>query len=222
MDSISSLALIVAAYLVGSVPTAYIVGRLAGGVDIRAHGSGNIGASNLTAQVGAKWAGPVVVFDVLAKGSLPVFLASDVMFDLGLSTQITAGIAGVVGHNWSLFSGLRGGRGIATILGATFVLSVPLVFVYGLIPALGMLFTPWKDSALWWLVGVLLLPVWAVLLNLPGEVVWYSVGITLVTVVKRMTSNSLRDDQGQISVKLLFTRLVYDRDIASREDWIRS
>jgi hypothetical protein len=88
------------------------------------------------------------------------------------------------------------------------------------VPALGVLFTPWKDSAVWFFIAVILMPVWAVLLNLPVELLWFSVAFALITAGKRMTSNSLRDASGSISVRLLLTRLVFDRDIADRENWI--
>ncbi len=221
MDAIISIVIIVGAYLIGSTPTSYLVGRFAGGIDIREHGSGNAGASNLTAQIGAKWAVPVVVFDVFVKGSLPVLVASDIALGLGSGIEVAAGIAGVVGHNWSIWASLRGGRGMATTLGATLALDFPLLIVYGSIPALGVLFTPWKDSAIWWLVAVILMPVWAALLNLPVEYIWFSIGIAFVTAAKRITSNSLRDDHGSISARLLLTRLVFDRDITNREDWIQ-
>ena len=105
--------LIAAAYLVGSIPTSYLVGRLAKGIDIREHGSRNIGVSNLTAQVGAYWAAPVITFDILVKGALPVVIASDRILGLGLDVEVAAGLAGIVGHNWSIFSGFKGGRGMA-------------------------------------------------------------------------------------------------------------
>ncbi|MEE8046625.1 MAG: glycerol-3-phosphate acyltransferase [Dehalococcoidia bacterium] len=214
------IALIAGAYLVGSVPTSYLVGRLASGVDIRERGTGNIGASNLTSQVGAKWAAPVVIFDVGVKGLLPVVIASGRVLDLGIGVEAAAGLAGVAGHNWSVFSGFHGGRGMATMLGATLALNLPLLIIYGSVPALGVLFTPWKDSAVWFFIAVILMPVWAALLNLPAELVWFSVAFALVTAGKRMTSNSLRDASGSISMRLLWTRLVFDRDIADRENWI--
>ncbi|HIF71835.1 MAG TPA: hypothetical protein EYQ61_04705 [Dehalococcoidia bacterium] len=221
MDTLLIIAVIAGAYVVGSIPTSYLVGRLASGVDIREHGSGNIGASNLTTQVGAKWATPVVIFDIVIKGLLPVVIASGKVLDLGIGVEAAAGIAGVMGHNWSIFSKLHGGRGMATMLGATFALNLPLLIIYGSVPALGVLFTPWKDSAVWFLIAVILMPVWAALLNLPIELVWFSVAFALVTAGKRMTSNSLRDSTGPISGRLLWTRLVFDRDIADREDWIK-
>ena len=220
MDTVLAAVLIAGAYVVGSIPTAYIVGRLAGGVDIREHGSRNVGASNLTAQVGAWWAVPVVLFDIFIKGTLPVAIASEELLGLGLGVQVAAGIAGVAGHNWSVFSGFHGGRGMATVLGAMIVLNFPLLVVYGSVPALGVLFTPWKDSAAWWLIGVILMPVWAALLNLPAEIVWFAVAFALVTAAKRMTSNSLRGSDGRLALELLLTRLVFDRDVVEREAWL--
>ena len=212
---------IISAYLIGSIPTSYLVGRLAGGGDIREHGSGNIGASNLTSQVGAKWATPVVVFDVLVKGTLPVFIVSERALGLGIGMEAAVAIASIVGHNWSVFSRFHGGRGMATTLGSTLALNFPLLIIYGSVPALGVLFSPWKDSAVWFSVAVILMPVWAVLLNLPIELVWFSVSFAVLTAAKRMTSNSLRDASGVISTRLIWTRLVFDRDIADRELWIQ-
>jgi glycerol-3-phosphate acyltransferase PlsY len=220
MDTLLSIAVIAGAYLVGSIPTSYLVGQLAAGIDITEHGSGNIGASNLTVQVGAKWAVPVVVFDVAIKGSIPVLIASEKVLGLGLGVEAAGGIAAVVGHNWSIFSSLQGGRGMATVLGAMLILNFPLLVIYGTVPALGLLFTPWKDSAVWWLIAVILMPVWAALLNLPVELVWFSIAFALVTATKRMTTNSLKNEPGLINSRLLMTRFVFDRDIADRENWV--
>ena len=214
------IGIVIGAYIIGSIPTSYLVGRLANGVDIRERGTGNIGASNLTSQVGAKWAAPVVVFDVLVKGSLPVLIVSERVLGLGLGMEVTVGIAAIAGHNWSVFSRFHGGRGMAAMLGATLALNFPLLIIYGSVPALGVLFSPWKDSAVWFFVAVILMPVWAVLLNLPIELVWFSVLFAVITGAKRMTSNSLRDTDGVISARLLWTRLVFDRDIADRELWV--
>lgn len=212
--------LIAAAYLVGSVPASYLVGRLAKGIDISEHGSGNIGVSNLTAQAGALWAVPAVAFDVLVKGALPVFIASDRVLGLGIGVEVAAGLAGTAGHNWSVFSGFRGGRGMAAALGVTGALNFPLLIVYGSVPALGVLFTPWKDSAVWWSIAVVLMPVWAAVLNLPVEIIWYAAAFAVVTATKRMTSNSLKGTDGNITLRLLGTRLLFDRDIADRKTWL--
>ncbi len=203
MDVYLALAVIVGAYLVGSIPTSYLIGRLAKNIDIRELGSKNIGASNLASQVGAWWVVPVAIFDVFIKGTLPVILASE-----------------KIGHNWSIFSGFKGGRGMATAFGATLAINFPLLIVYASIPTLGVHFTPWKDSAAWWLIALILMPVWAALLNLPVEIIWFALVFALITITKRITSNSLRDDNKQISLRLIRTRLVFDRDIAARQNWI--
>jgi acyl phosphate:glycerol-3-phosphate acyltransferase len=220
MDLTTTIAVVIGAYLIGSIPTSYLIGRWVGGVDIRQHGSGNVGASNLTAQVGAKWAAPVVVFDVFVKGSLPVFLVSDRYLELGVGTEAAVAITAILGHNWSVFAKFQGGRGMATVLGTTLALNFPLLVVYGSVPALGVLFTPWKDSAVWWLIAVIMMPVWAALLNLPLELVIFSAAFALITAAKRMTANSLRDNSGSISIQLLLTRVVFDRDISNREEWV--
>ncbi len=220
MDLLLPIALIAGAYLVGSIPSSYLVGRLARGIDIREHGSKNVGASNLSAQVGAWWAVPVVPFDVLVKGTLPVLIASDRMLGLGLGVEVAAAIAAITGHNWSVFSRFHGGRGMATVLGTTAALNFPLLIVYGSVAALGVLFTPWKDSAAWWMIAVVLMPVWATLLNLPVEIVWYAGAFAMVIAAKRMTSNSLRDSDGNVTTRLLWNRLVFDRDIADRAAWL--
>lgn len=219
-DVITIVAVIAGAYLVGSIPSSYLVGRLAKGVDIREHGTKNVGSSNLSAQVGAWWAVPVVPFDTLVKGTLPVVIASEKVLGLGLGVEVAAGIAGIAGHNWSVFSGFRGGRGMTTVLGATGALNFPLLIVYGSVAALGVLFTPWKDSAIWWMIAVILMPAWAALLNLPVEIVWFAMAFAVVTAAKRMTSNTLKGRDGTITPGLLLTRFLFDRDIAEREAWL--
>lgn len=110
--------IVVAAYLIGGIPTAYIAGRLKG-VDITKHGSGNVGGTNAVRVLGAKWGIPVGLVDIL-KGSL-VVLASR---KLGIAEhwQLSAALAAVLGHNWSPYIRFRGGKGIATTIGVSIVL----------------------------------------------------------------------------------------------------
>ncbi|MBT3996615.1 MAG: hypothetical protein HOF01_12550 [Chloroflexi bacterium] len=220
MPSIDAVVAVAIAYLIGSIPTAYLVGKYFGDADLTEVGSKNIGASNAYSQLGSRWAGFVVTVDVLIKGSLPVFIASDAVFGLGLGVQVAVGIASVVGHDWSIFLRFRGGRGIATTEGAILILSLPLAFAYPAIPALAVLVSPKRDSAVWWLIATLAVPVWVLLLDLPDEFLWFSIALIVVTLLKRMTSNSLRDDRGSISARLLWNRLVFDRDIKSRSAWV--
>ena len=119
------IGLIVFAYLVGSFPSALIVGRLARGIDIRRHGSGNMGATNVFRVLGARWGLVVAVLDMV-KGFLPAFFF--VRWGVESSTidplyqQIAYGLAAVLGHVFTVFGGFRGGKGVLTGLGVLLAL----------------------------------------------------------------------------------------------------
>lgn len=111
---------LIAAYLLGSFPTALLVGRIVGGVDIRTIGDGNMGAHNIKAQFG--WGpGILVAFIDFCKGILAVGLAQ--LFELELGLQLLALMLAVLGHCFPVFAGLRGGQGLATTLGGLLTLS---------------------------------------------------------------------------------------------------
>jgi glycerol-3-phosphate acyltransferase PlsY len=115
--------LLVVAYLVGSIPFGLVVGRLFYGVDVRQHGSGNVGTTNVFRVLGKKAGVAVLVCDML-KGYIPAAIAA-ALFDPWFAIFIAA--APVVGHIYSIFLKGRGGKGIAT--GAAVVLAlVPVVF----------------------------------------------------------------------------------------------
>ncbi|HKZ06473.1 MAG TPA: glycerol-3-phosphate 1-O-acyltransferase PlsY [Methylomirabilota bacterium] len=119
-----SLAGLVAAYLIGAVPVGVLVARLAGGVDIRRHGSGNIGATNVLRTLGPA-AGAITLLGDIVKG----FLATSAAGALGGEAWLGAGAAAaVVGNCWPVFLGFRGGKGVATGLGA-FLRAAPLAVV---------------------------------------------------------------------------------------------
>ncbi len=130
MEIIQLVAILVAAYLIGSIPTAVWTGKLFHGIDVREHGSGNAGATNVIRVLGWKTGVPVLLID-MAKGwfatSLPVFfhLAPEGSSHL-VNLQMLAGLCAVIGHIFPVFAGFRGGKGVATITGV--VLSIhPLV-----------------------------------------------------------------------------------------------
>ena len=101
------------AYVLGSVPVGYLVGRLHG-TDVRDHGSGNIGTTNILRLFGAKWAVIVLLLDA-GKGYLACALAGW----MGVAPEYVAlaGVAVIAGHNWSVFLGFAGGKGAATTAG---------------------------------------------------------------------------------------------------------
>ena len=108
------------AYVLGSVPWGFLVVRLFHGVDVREHGSGRTGTSNVLRTGGLKSAALVLLLD-LSKGALAVLLAKVVSGDA--AANVTAGLLVLAGHNWSLFLGLKGGRGIVPAAGAVLVIS---------------------------------------------------------------------------------------------------
>ena len=116
-------------YLLGSVPLGLIAGRLARGIDIRDFGSGKTGFTNALRTIGLKASLPILVAD-LAKGALPVVIAR-VLSD-NAYVQTVGGLAAVAGHDWPVFAGFRGGRGVTTSFGVLLGMN-PLVGV-ALIP----------------------------------------------------------------------------------------
>lgn len=111
--------LLLASFLLGSIPFGLIVGKLWGSVDVRKYGSGNIGTSNVMRTVGKGAAVCVLVLDVL-KGALPVMAA--LSLDAADWVVAAAGLAAVGGHIWSFFLKFQGGKGIATTLGVVWAL----------------------------------------------------------------------------------------------------
>ncbi|RDZ27204.1 glycerol-3-phosphate 1-O-acyltransferase PlsY [Lysobacter silvisoli] len=134
-----SIALIVAAYLIGSLSGSLLLGRLRG-VDIRQHGSGNAGGTNALRTQGWRFALGVVLIDV-GKGALAAWLALRYA-PVGTGLSVTghgyaAALAAVLGHVWPLWHGFRGGKGAATAVGGLLVLwpyAIPfLLLIWGLV-----------------------------------------------------------------------------------------
>ena len=125
-----SALIIIGCYLLGSIPFGYIVGKLFKKIDIREFGSGNIGATNVLRILGPSLASFVVIGDI-GKGILSIFLVRFFNIDNLLIFTI-AGLAVICGHDWSLFLGFKGGKGIATTFGVVFALN-PIIAVLALI-----------------------------------------------------------------------------------------
>lgn len=129
--------LFVGAYLLGSIPTAYLVGRLLLGGDIREYGTGNVGATNLW-HGGARFAlVPVGLFDI-AKAALPTWVTLGPL-GRGYGAAVTTGLCAAIGHAWSICLGFAGGRGISTTLGMLLVVFPAGVLVQLSFVALGVL-----------------------------------------------------------------------------------
>jgi len=114
---------VLASYLVGAIPIGYLMARVMRGIDIREHGSGVIGATNVLRVLGT---GPFALCMVLdaAKGFVPVLITWHLFHTHDL--QVASGIAAVLGHDFPVYIGFRGGRGVATSFGVYAALAAPL------------------------------------------------------------------------------------------------
>lgn len=166
-------------YLLGAVPTSYLVARWGAGIDLRQVGSRNLGATNLFRVLGWRYAVPVGVFDAL-KGTLPVLLFAP-WAGAGPWGTILLGLAAVVGHVFSIFVGFRGGKGVATSAGVVLGLA-PLAFLAaGLVWMIVVRMTGYVSAAS--MTGAVVFPL-AVGLLYSGrkEVLWFGVGLALFIV----------------------------------------
>lgn len=111
------------AYLLGSIPFAFLAGRFGRGIDIRQHGSGNVGATNVFRVMGPRWGTGVFILDVL-KGALAVGLCYRLQDEAGLVwLPVAAGVLAILGHTFPVWLRFRGGKGVATSLGAFLALA---------------------------------------------------------------------------------------------------
>lgn len=120
---------LILAYLLGSIPTAYVVGRYIYKFDIRSRGSGNVGASNTLRTMGTVPGLIVLAIDVF-KGLLAVWLG---LAAGGLPLGALAALLAIIGHNWSIFLDFRGGKGVATAAGAVLAMAPVVLFWAALI-----------------------------------------------------------------------------------------
>lgn len=117
-------------YVLGSIPFAYVIGKITKGIDIREVGSKNPGAANVFREVSPIFGVITFILD-FAKGFLPPFIAS--RFGLPIWVIILSGVASVAGHNWSMFLKFKGGGGLSTSLGSAFLLLPKETFIVAVI-----------------------------------------------------------------------------------------
>ncbi len=144
--------LFLAAFLLGSVPFGIIIAKIKG-VDLKKVGSGNIGATNVLRSLG-KWPAAITLCGDILKGTLAVAFAR--YFEAGPAWEGLIGISAILGHNFSVFLGFRGGKGVATSLGVLLIYS-PLAAVLTLIIWLAVVVLT-KYSSLGALISFALLP----------------------------------------------------------------
>ena len=172
--------IIISCYLLGSIPFGYIVGKLFKKVDIREYGSGNIGATNVLRILGPSLASFVVIGDI-GKGILSIYLAQYLNIDNLLILTI-AGLAVIFGHDWSIFLGFKGGKGIATTFGVVFALN-PTISILALIIG-GVVVITTRYVSLASIFAVISIFIFTILFKQPYEYIIFSAIILVISIFK--------------------------------------
>ena len=217
--------LYVAAFLLGSVPTAYLLGKVVRGIDIREYGSGNVGGGNVIQHVGKKWFVPQMISDALIKGAGSIWFSVYVVgIDWNSPLLVGPPLLVLTGNNWSPFLKMQGGRGLGVAAGTLLafspaILGAALAIYFG-----GYLLT--RQAGPWALITLLSLPLMAYLLPAAIKMadghalIWYCLGVLGLVVAKRLTSNWTPLPTDLPRRRVLLNRLVRDRDVDDRNKWV--
>ncbi len=216
---------VLGAYLLGSVPSAYLAGKCSRGIDIRRCGSGNVGATNLMRFTSKRVAIPVIIFDSV-KGMIMVGVAWQL--GLGVTEQMLVGIAAIVGHNWPVFLRFTGGRGVITTLGVGFLLpiinqlvSLTTMFLvtvlYGSIALVSAYFRR-LPVGVFIIVAAFSFVVWVLTRSLPLTLGYLA--MFLIFVGRRLTARQPISVTSLSKRQILINRLLFDRDMRDKEAWM--
>jgi glycerol-3-phosphate acyltransferase PlsY len=198
---------IIIGYLLGSIPTACIVSRLRKGIDIRDIGSGNMGAANVMREIGTPEGIFVGLIDI-AKGAGAILIAQTL--NLSQLWVFGAGFTALVGHNFPVFAGFRGGRGSATVMGIFLVLA-PKAMLVTLVVVVIPFFTTRKFSAAILIgialvvVGFVLLPLFIWLFEGSLMLVLYVLAIGIFMLVRNLSGIK------QVLAKGIIKDMIHDR-----------
>jgi glycerol-3-phosphate acyltransferase PlsY len=206
-------------YLWGSIPTAYWYGRFFHNVDLRLLGSQNIGTANLFESTKLSSSLIVGFVDLFFKGWIPVTLL--LIFDVEEIICITLSLCLLIGHNWSIFMLFKGGRGILTAIGVVlgFQLYLEMLILVIFMGFIGRILI-YKDSGFWTFIAFLVLPALTFLIGHSNGTLIMTIILITILITKRLTSNNLLNFQKDFNV--LIYRLLWDRDIKSKDKWIDS
>ena len=223
--------MLIAAYMMGSIPAAYLGVKWFKGVDIRKLGTGNVGSANVARTTSTWLAVPVALFD-MGKGMLMFWLAG--LVGLSVAQQMAVGFMVIVGHDWPLFVGFKGGKGMITTLGIIAMVSPLLAAIILFIaysPAIK------RQMATGVFVALLSLPLWSwfgwswmhiALFGHPGTITIEDrlpvtigfVCMVFLAFVKRLIGPRVELSKNVPTGELVYNRLLFDRDIRDRKVWI--
>lgn len=191
---------IIIGYLLGSIPTAYIVSRIRKGIDIRNIGSRNMGGANVMREIGAREGVLVGLIDI-AKGAGAILIAQ--ALNISELWVFGAGFAALVGHNFPVFARFRGGRGSATIIGIFLVLAPEAILITLVVVAIPFFTTRKFGAAL--LIGFGLLPLFVWLLEGWLALVRYALVIDVFMLIRNLSGIK------QIVAKGIIEDMIHDR-----------
>lgn len=216
------LILIVAAYLLGSIPMSYLAAK-SRGIDLRKQGSQQVGGGNLWRTTSRTFGVLVGIFDLL-KGALIAFCAWKWGLDAGL--QLFAGLGAIIGHNWPVFLRFHGGRGIATTLGIAIfmpIINMNNITFWPLIACatvgLGSLVF-FRRTPVPVLLALISMPIASAAVKEPLLVTLGYTAILLIAIIKRLIAQASTEKRQVNMGDLLLNRFLYDRDIRNRADWV--
>ena len=187
-DSVVATALVVASYLLGSIPTGLLIGKRMG-VDVRKVGSGNIGATNVARTVGKQVGVLVLLLDAL-KGALPLALFTGLDLDTRIALDpgidpwlMTAvGLAPIVGHCFPVWLRFHGGKGVATALGVFLVMDPPIIGIAVL--AFALLYAVTRIVSIGSLTAAVTVPLASFLLGRPAPIVALGAAGAVIVIIK--------------------------------------
>lgn len=195
---------LIISYFIGSIPTAYIFGRVLKGIDIRKFGSGNVGATNAMRVLGRGPGITVLVLDIL-KGFVAVFflgnfISAKVQNISDETIRILLGISCISGHNWTIFLSFKGGKGIAATLGVLLGLSMK---IGGLKLVVGLVILTWlliflliRIVSVASVLSGISLPLYMIIFNRSNVLIFSSI-ILAVFITLRHRTNLKRIFQGK-------------------------
>lgn len=217
---ITWIVLIIVSYIIGSIPFSSLAAR-SRGIDLRKHGTMQVGAGNLWRMTSRKLGLTVGVFDFF-KGILMILIAWRLGLDAG--QQLAVGLAAVVGHNWPVFLRFHGGRGIATSLGI--IIIMPLIneitpwatIAFFAIAIIVIVFT--RRTPVPILIGMIVLPIASAISREPLSVTMGFTAMVLIIIVKRLTAQPATEARNIGMWRLILNRFLFDRDISDRKAWV--
>ena len=185
-------------YLIGALPFGIILTKLVIGIDIRTIGSGATGATNVTRALGVGYGFLNAVLDV-SKGIVPVLIAR--WMGLSPAWQAASAFCAVIGHNWPVYAGFRGGKGIATSFGALLVIEPRFAYI---IPLFVIIIVITRIKSIASITSALLLIPLAFLLKAPAETIVLTIAISLFAVIRHKANiqRLLAGTENKVSYRL--------------------